>query len=293
MAKTNTMDYLGVFRFVVCSKELDLMVVTLPEFKLCGIDWTVKMCKKSTINSDDDDDSKNFLSVYLISDFERNKFTDESSAVKCVCNASASIKLFHKNPQCESVVKQLSEQTFDIENSSHGIDEFIEWTGFLEHHVQNDVAKFEIEIKAGPLMMKKIKPYDLKKVSAEFKVEIESVSKLTSMFSSEVVVQGVRWKIQCKKENDGLAVYLYGEKSDMDAYWLYRVHLGLTLRSYNKIGKDIKNNFSAEFDRANFALGLEKYMKWSDFIDETKGYTRDDKAILSVALKVEDPVPMW
>lgn len=289
MATVKFNDSSRVFQFLVNPKELNLMVITLPKIKLSGAEWTVKMCKKLT---EDDDDDNGVLCIYLAFDFKRNGFGDAAN-IQWTCKASASIRLFHKSHAVDgSVVKHLPEKTFDDENSSHGIEAFIKWSDFLENHVKSEVAKFEIDIKTGPLRRQLINLYEMKQVSAEFHIEIENVSKLNSIFSPEVALQGVRWKVCCRKENDNFGVYIHGEGGDMDAYWIYGFNATVKILSYNGgdgFTKIIK-------DRLNYAAtnwGKSSILKWSELIDPTKRYVLGDKAILTVTLKVDDPVPMW
>lgn len=293
MAKLELNDSSRTFRFDVNSKELDLMVVTLPIIKLNNVDWTVKMCKKS-IGDEDDDNSKSVLSITLTSDFGGDVSNGAEADNNWICKASASFKLFHKTHAIDgSVVKNLPEKTFDDENSSHRIDEFIKWNDFLKNHVQGNTAKLEIEIITRPLKRKEIESQDIKPVSAKFHIKIENVSKLKRMYSPEIVLQGVRWKVCCLNENENLGVYVCAEKSDMDEYWFYRFDLTFKLLSYNIDGHEITKNLKNHLHQQKITWGLPEFLKWSEFIDPTKGYVVSDTALLTVNLTVEDPVPMW
>lgn len=77
-----------------------------------------------------------------------------------------------------------------------------------------------------------------------FGVNAKELDLLNSIYSSEVIVQGVRWKVNCKKENN---CFNCGEKSDMDAYWLYEVDATFKLLSLSPV--DNAHNFQENYIR--------------------------------------------
>lgn len=282
MATLKLNDIGTVFLLKVNTEILNKTCEYSFEIELNNVKWKVKFCKKST----DGDANIQALAVYLVAAFDK-------SEMEWSCDAQAVFKLFQKDGRAVNcVVKDLSKKTFDKRNPCHGIDDFIKWDDFLQNHVNENQAKFEIEISTGVLERKSMALHDMERVSAQFHVAIEGASKLTNCFSSEVVLQGVRWKVSCTKSGEFLVVYLSGNEDDIDSNWSYNVAAKFTLMSFKSDIKPISYKFVHEYG-ADFDWGYPKFLKWSEFIDENKKYVSRDKANLFVEMKVEQPKPIW
>lgn len=185
------------------------------------------------------------------------------------------------------MIKSLPYQTFDSANSTHEIDEFIKWSDLLENHVEKDEATFEIELMTKPLKQTQI---GLKEVTANFHIKIENVSKLTEIYSPEVILQGVRWKISCDKDDDSLWVFVCGKNADMDEHWSYGFNATINLLSHD--GDGVIKHFSDKLHLDCSSWGIP-IVKWAELIGPENYYVVEDKAILTVTVKADKPVPMW
>lgn len=133
------------FRFTLNTANLNSGWMNSPEIELRNLKWKVKFCKKSTEGSND----TGSLAVHLESTFDKD-------STKWWCDAQAAFKSLQKDDQADkSVVKYLSKKTFDKENLSHGIDDFIKWDVFLRQHVYGNQATFEIEMTTSSLKRKR------------------------------------------------------------------------------------------------------------------------------------------
>lgn len=205
--------------------------------------------------------------------------------------AQATFKLLRTDGDSDkSVVKCLPRKTFENQYLSHGIDDFIEWDEFLKHHAP--LVTFEINISASPLTPKRNTIQKMIPISRKMLFVIERPREMKNMekkISSKIVVQGIRWRVSVMKEGEYLTVFLYGYYNDMDANWCYKVNARFTL-----LGKsDLDSKEVAEYERGNNCMGLPQFLKWSEFVDGTKGYIKGRKAEIIVEIKGVDREPKW
>lgn len=279
-AKLNTTK--TAFHFNVNAEILEkACVYSTPEMEIRNVKWIVKLCRKAA----DGDVNAQLLGVYLIP-------VVENHSMDWACDAEASFKLFHNDGLAShSIKKHLLRKTFDKRNSSHGIDNFIDWDGFTQNHVFANQAKFEIEISVDVLRRMSMESRDINQVSAEFHVVIEGVSKMEHCYSSDAILQGVRWSILCEKNSEHLGVYLNIDENDIDSDWSYKVDATFKLASCKRDVEAITESWSHEFSEGNW--GYPTFLKWTDFVDEDKKFVSNDKANLFVKIKVEQPKPRW
>lgn len=184
------------------------------------------------------------LGVYLVA-------VVENDSLDWSCEAQAAFKLYQKDGRTENcVVKDLQKKTFDKRNQFHGIDEFLEWDNFMQNHVNENEAEFEIEISAGLLRRKNMAFRHMNRVSTMIRVVIEGASKLTNscIYPSEHVVQGILWKVSCKKQNEFFSVFIRLDEDDVESNdWSYKADVSFELKSFQRDVKSISMNFNHEF----------------------------------------------
>lgn len=284
MAKATLTQIGSVFRFTVNTENINSNCVYSPEFEMSGLKWKVKLNKKLIAGSEEA-----LLAVHLETVFSKD-------TMKWSCDAEAAFKLLRtEGPPEISVVKHLSKSTFDVDNLSHGVHDFMQWDTFLKNFATDNSATLEVGISTSPLKRKREKDQEIIKISAKVLVEICDAKKLEICFSPQTVLQGIRWKFECRKEGEFLAVFMNGDLNDMDINWSYKTHATFTLLTFDKNVEPCVRRFVHEFGRASYSSwGYKDFLKWADFVDETKQYiSPHGKANILVEFKVEPPEPKW
>lgn len=280
MATSVITNFKTVAQFTVNTENLGEAIENTPGIVLSDIIWRVRFGRNQTGG----DQKTETLSVHLVSE---SKQKDENWS----CEAQARFKLYRKDDQVAgSVVKYLNKIKFDNDNSCQGINDFISWNDLEKHYALNNEVTFEIEISTSPLKQKR-KHECINPVSVNFNMNIKDVSKLISISSPEVRLQGIRWNIRCSKKEDYLAVDIYSEGIDVN--WSYRAEVSFTLLSMKSESMHLKKSFSKQLDTDYVAWGIKEFLIWTELVGSDKNYVTKDNANLFVELKVEDPVPRW
>lgn len=290
MTTASDSDFHTIFRFVVDVSNLASNAVESSEVGLSNVNWKVKLQKVSI-----EENNKNILGVHLVSGFG-DKTVDWS------CEAQATFKLLRNDGKLDqSIVKYLPKQKFCNDERSHGFDEFVDWNEFLEHFASKNKAIFMVEISTEPSIQTNRPSQFVDRVQfverefARFRVTFEHVDKLTSAgsFSSQYIVRGINWKIKVEKVADKLGLFLYGAEKDMDMNWLYEAEATFRLIPFDEDAKPLERSIAQKFHCGLSNWGFSGFLSWTDFMDEKKKYVEDNRAIVVVELKVNEPEPRW
>lgn len=278
--RNSKLDCLGtVFHFIVNVDDLEANCVESPDVMLSGVAWRVKFCKGSHVKEGKDTDVVDF---FISSAYKNNE-------VPWSCEASVVLRLFHKDdPKNNTMTLKLKKQTFS--NKKLQLSASLSWDTFLEQYVQDNEATFEIEMLTTPLILKT--PSDVEQINTQFQVVLNNVSKIRDIFSSIVIVRGIKWRIHTKiQENETLSIHL--QAVDIDLNWSYAVRAFFSILSFKKNGAAFDYKFDYTFSRESPEGGSPNIMSWNEFFDRKNKYVLNDKSILLVKFEVEDPKPLW
>lgn len=277
----------STLRFTVNTKTLERSKsVKTPEFQFSNSKWKVRFSRKRNDRGDE------CLAIHLecVSLKKTSIFSKYGMRQEWSREAQATFKLLQTHGHSDkSVVRYLSIKTFQNTKLSHGIDDFIEWAAFFKDHAHDNLATFEINISASPLKPKRNTVQKIIPISTKMLVVIKGAKDLITMSSSEAIIQGIRWRVCVKKLYEHLGVFFVANENDMDANWFYKVDARVTLISSNLDLENYSLNFVHKFQKGLNNVGYPKFIKWSDFVDITKGL----KAEFNIEIKVEDPEPTW
>lgn len=281
-------EFGSTFRFTVNTKTLKKSkCVYTPEFEFSNSKWKVRFSRTTN------DDGEKCLAIHLecVSLKKSSFFSKLTKAKEWSRDAQATFTLLQTDGHADKpIVKFLSMKTFEKKYLSHGIDDFIEWDTFLKDHAY---ATFEINISSSPLKAKRNIIQEIVPISAKMRVVIKDAKNLKTRLSSEFVIQGIRWRLCAQKKDEHLGVYLYFNQNDMNANWHYKVAAKFILLTSNHDSESWSKNYVHKFEKCYSNWGFPKFLKWSEFVDETKGYIYGKKAEFNVEIKVEDPEPAW
>lgn len=264
-----------IFRFTADVSSLATNLIESPEIRVSDVNWKVQLQKKSIAGGEA------VLGVILVTTFDEANLS---------CDAQATFKLLRNDNQInQSIVKYLPKRKFSSLKNAHGFDEFVDWADFLAHFVSDGKATFKIEISAEPLQ--RMVEATIEQEFAQLQVSVEDVSQLGWCYSPEIVVRDIKWKVQFKKNDDNLAVFLCADKLDLGKNWSYAVDCNFTLlalphKNEDNIKKCTTGNFHYEADD----WGYNQFVKWPKF---TESYVFADKANFVVEFKVHEPTPLW
>ncbi|XP_031632842.1 uncharacterized protein LOC116346777, partial [Contarinia nasturtii] len=273
-----------VFRFKFNIDRLKLGEIETPEIKLSKLHWKIKLNKRSTSESNNDTDE---IDVSLVcepsSDINKTIWS---------CNALAVFKLVSSK---QEIVKTLSNKEFNSKHLSHTINGFVPWNELLNvenQYMNENEVSLDIEIQTNPLCC--IKAMAMEQSSTKLRLIVESVSKLGNVYSPEVILRGIRFKIQTRKEDEHFAVYLWAVEDDMDMNWCWEVFYSFKLLSFNNKVEPIDCKTTSDIFRYGCpSWGYGRLIKWSEFIDPKKRFVRNDTAIIEIEFTVKPPKPLW
>lgn len=276
LTKSELCSFGSIFRYTLNITELNAGCVESSKTMLSNEFWWIKFCRRST------ESNNNAIDISLMSSFDENPKNNWS------CESKANIKLLPSDSQkSKSIVKSVPNRKFHRSNSSHDIPDFIEWNAFLEDYVQNAEATFEIEIATGPLKREPLS--DVEQTYQKFHIFLKNVSNLGEDWSPEVIVRGIKWRVHSQNINNFLSVSLQAAKNDLEMNWSYDVNCTFTLLTFKKNAKPLKYNFMSIFRRESSEFGFPEFLSWNTFVDKSSDYVHNDRAIILVEFKVEEP----
>lgn len=289
MACSNVDCLETIFRFKVNIDNVsDLGEIESSEIILSKVPWRVKLCKRSTSENNND---ANVLDIFLVG----APPPDICTETKWSCEVKAFFKLLAFDSPAKEIVKYFSKKEFNNKCLSHGITEFVSWDELLDEknqYVHENEATFEIEILTNPLNC--VKPRTMEQTSTKVRVIVENISKLGNTYSPELIIRGIRWKIQTKKEDEHFAVYLWATEDDMDMNWCWEVEYSFKLLSFNSKVEPIDCKSTSDVFRwGTPSWGYGKLIKWPELMDPKRRFVRNDTSLLEVKFAVKPPKPLW
>lgn len=214
---------------------------------------------------------------------------------KWSCEAQAAFKLLHKEGRNDkSIVKYLPKHKFGHGNLCNGFEDFISWNAFLEDHVSNNEAIFEIEISTNPLNLNYRSGVD--QTYTKFRVIMNDVSIAQCYYSPKIVLRGIEWWIFIIQEMNGdLSLCLSANTKQMISNWSYKASAIFRLLSYDDEIAPLERRIeTAEFrHEMDSCYGLYEFIRWPELADVHKQYVLGDQGILEVELNVNEPTPLW
>lgn len=126
-----------------------------------------------------------------------------------------------------------------------------------------------------------------------FRFKVANISNLESVWSREVPVQDIPWKVKVtKKTEDGkksLGIYLLSAKKDMPSNWSHAASATFKLLSFdstvNALTKDVEPYV---FTNNGYGIG-DTIISWAELFDEKKHYVEDDAIDLEIKIQAEEP----
>lgn len=131
---------------------------------------------------------------------------------------------------------------------------------------------------------------------------MKNVTELTQVYSPEVVLQGVRWKIKTEKASSGssyndwkkyLSVSSIANELDLYEDWSWNTTFALKVLSFKENTRTEWNNFTQNFHWARLNWSLSNVMSWSALIDPDYNYVGNNSTVFLIELTVDAPKPMW
>lgn len=249
------------------------------EVRLSDLQWKVTILRSA---------ASGYVGVYLVA-------KSEGATYKWTCDAQAVFKLRHKDGHNDqSVVKCLAKHKFSDENLCSGIEEFMAWKEFLEHFVVNNKATFEIEISTNPLKLITTPTSDVSDIDqryVKFRVSIKKLSAAAdAVYTPEIVVGGIRWKIKAQKRNMAYSILVGATKEDMFSNWSYIANITLSLLSHRTDVSPLLRHFENKIRRElcdDWVCGF--HLNFDHFKEH---YGDGDSATIEVEIKVDDK-PDW
>lgn len=291
MATVSSNEIESTFRFTVNAKDLEKSKsVSTAKFEVSNSKWRVRFSRES-INS-------NMLAIHLENVslkkpwiFSKNRKEWSRSSRE----AQATFKLLQPDGRAiKPIVKHLSIKTFDSKYFSHGVDDFIEWGAFLNDYTRGNLATFEINISPAPLQLERHTKVKMMPVSAKMIVVIRGAKKMAFTGYPKTTAQGICWDVIVQKFNEHLSVNMIAIKEDMDDNWYYKAVVKIALISSVPDSKSVSCNIVVDCVKGETNYAVNEFLKWSDFVDESKGYIDDmNKAKLSIEIQVDGPQPLW
>lgn len=252
------------------SKCLNSTEVTLNDMK-----WKIRACRNEV-------DSADQFQIFLVADFVENKSD-------LTWEAKGKFKLFPKEGE-GAIEQKIDFQKFDKSAASFGINKFTSWEDFKNKYVKDHVATIESTITTKQPTKQPSKPPTFEHTSTKVHVMIKDVSKLVEKYSSEFVMQNIRWTVLTARNNESLAAFLFANTDDMPMLHSWNVSTKFNVISSVNEQTVSKSFVDVNFNWKNSNWGYANLIKWSDFIDEKKKFVEHDSALLLVELKVGNPI---
>lgn len=247
------------------------------EFNLNEVTWKVQVCKrKVTVKEDEKEKEEDYASVELVS-----MFSGETATWSC--NAEVDVKLIAIKEGKDDLKNKIKDFTYSKKNSVGKNEKFIKWDDFNDDYLKEKMATFVFNIKTKSLN----RSAQLEQTTAKFHLRVKQVSSLTSEFSNELTLRGIRWKINASKLDNHFAIFVVANENDIDtdAEWLVTAKVKLTSTKDDKTIEREFNNKDFNWSRTN--LGFKTYLEWSKFTDKNNGYIRNNAALIEIELEVK------
>lgn len=121
-----------------------------------------------------------------------------------------------------------------------------------------------------------------------FRFNISDISKLNEVWSPEIVVQEVPWKIRARRNvhaaDKWLSMCLFCSKKDFPPNWSHAASASIKLLSFNSKVNPIEQNITPNVFSDNGGVGFDTFIRWTDLFDTKKGYVKDDMISLDIEI---------
>lgn len=242
-------------------------------FELNDVTWKIEAC----IAGDNSEEIKH-IDMSLLSQWDT-----ETAAWSC--EAAATFKLLAKDKD-EPIVQSFEYYNFNKDESKQTIQDFVVWENFIEKYVVGEHATFEVTITTKtPNRAAK-----LDESFAKFGVRLKNVNSLGFEYSNELIVRGIRWKVLTMKINNHLGVFLFANGDDMGIDVSWKVSATFHLISQSSENVVTWSFCDQSFDWTNLNYGFFEFIKWDEFINPSKKYIDNGKAVIEVELSVSEPI---
>jgi len=260
----------SVIRFTSNISNIGSRCIESPEITLNNLLWNVKICYENSA-----------AWAYLES-------SSNDKASNWTCDARATIKVLPRNNNHERIfVKQLPSYRYSESKTNQRI-QLMSWTDFTNHYVTENEVNFEIGISTIPVRSKS--PPSMNQISTTFLIPLDDVNNLTEINSSVVIVQGVKWRVQVRKSNQNLSLYLIADdENDFGLGTFYSVEAYFKLLTFNINTKPIVKNFTHNYSWGNLVNGIDEFLSWSTFTESNSNFITQNKARIVVQLNVGEP----
>lgn len=126
------------------------------------------------------------------------------------------------------------------------------------------------------------------------KINIAEISKLNFVWSPEILIHGVPWKVKiCKVEEEDqqwLGAYLYCANKDKSPNWALSGLASFKLLPFSDKMEPVEYHTPTfVFDRSGTGYGESTFILWDELFDEAVSYVKNDTIKLEVNVMVEDP----
>lgn len=251
-----------------------------------NLDWSIKLCK-SNDSAGWFNKASNNVDLYL-------QCAPLGRENDLRCDYEAILKLVAPDDRCnEPIIKRLSKREFTNAASTAVVKGFVGWNYFMNNFVRDDYVTIQINTRTNtPNREQRVEPQNesnFYEIGSRIHFMLDDVSNLGEKSSPEITVSGIHWKIIVEKTNDAyLAVYLEGNESDFEQNTAYKVNAHFKLLTYDSTKRSKIRDFKHVYRWNSTKQGLQRFLKFSDFVDANKQYTRDNKANLLVEFTVEE-----
>lgn len=125
-------------------------------------------------------------------------------------------------------------------------------------------------------------------------MQINKISQLKSIWSPEILIHGIPWKVQVSKkgeaEDQSLAIFLLCKNKTESPDWSLWGSASFKLLPVDGNANAIEHHTDSHvFDASGMEYGTYEFIKWNDLFGQDKKYVKDDMITLNVAIEAENP----
>lgn len=242
--------------------------VELSENVLSTVPWKIAACKITKTN---DTKTENYLIISLTPNAKW--LIDLEGEIELVPNdgKTAQNKKFDKKCISSSAPARIEIFKWEKEDA---IKDYID-----------DECKLKFDFTLSISSLKRIPTSSqVQQITTKFYVKVPNVA--STIYSPEVSVAGIKWKILTKKNDDFLAIYLYAVDEDMGLNESWEVEFTSNLLSWEDKLPGFPRTFKTNFSWEMPAYGFNKFLKWDELHKDDKKYVKNGAALFQVELKV-------
>lgn len=246
--------------------------VESPGFELSNLMWTIRLCRRHVITSNDADDVD--ISLVLV-------YNENTAAWSC--DAQMNITLHSKDGK-KSISRKMEWNNFNRSVPSSTIRNITIMRDLYNNYMENDLVTIAIWISTKP--PNRSDSIALDEVSKTFLVRVKNINKLSKQYSNGIRVRGIKWSILTTKINDHFAIYASANADDMDVNRVWNVSATFQLISFDKNNIFSRNFTSIPFNWMKTVWGFNEFLKWNDLMDPNNKYVENNAALVRIELNV-------